>query len=188
MSEPTFWEWLTLPKDDLALYGIPYADVSRRRVRITGHERPLSKRWSRAVGSWGRVRTMREIATLLRVEVSVVKYHARALGLKFATRDRRVTQARLAVALWCDRQRDPKDSCRHFGVLRAERALYCTAVEHLMQEHGVAIADVLGWSVSRLDAEWAALGLEVGPMRYPPDWLDEPMLRANRIAVEGGPG
>lgn len=156
---PSFTDLLTLSTDTLVARGVPRRDVARLRRATTGHVRPLSERWLRALGRWGRTTPLYEIASLVGCDVREAEDYAKAMGLRWATSKRRLSQATLAVGLWCDRHRDLRVSCKHWGVLPAERMLLCAAAQALLDDTG--IETVLAWSAEKLDAEWMRRGLDV---------------------------
>lgn len=188
MKGPSFWQWLTLPRHDLAALGIPAAQVPRRRMRITGHDRPLTEQWAQALGSWGRVRGKHEIARLVGKHAVQVKDYAHALDLKTATRQIRFKPTELALALWLERDRGAAESCRRYGVLRAERVLYCAAVEAVRRGHDASVEDLLHWSLLDFEEAWRRLGIRIGSplpdeVHDDPYWLAETMERANVLAA-----
>lgn len=160
MTEPTFWEFLTLDADDLVALGVRKRQVSDRRFAATGHVRPIGSRWIKSFGGWGGVLRLDEIADNLSVERQVVIDYAKAKGLRYATRDRHVTHGRLALELWCDRNRDPAESCRRFGVYPAERRLLCSAAQVLIDGEPNGFDCVLSWSLRDLDDAFGELRID----------------------------
>lgn len=162
MTEPTFWEFLTLDADDLVALGVPKRQVSDRRFAATGHVRPISSRWIKSFGGWGGVLGLDEIADNLRVERQVVVDYAKAKGLRYATRERRVTHGQLALELWCDRSRNAAESCSRFGVYAAERRLLCSAAQVLIDVESAGFDAVLRWSLHDLDHAFGELRIDFG--------------------------
>lgn len=151
MKGPTFWEFLMLSTDDLVSLGVPRDRVVARRFEATGHVRPISAQWIKSFGCWGGVLSVDELADKVGVERQVAIDYAKAKGLRFATRHRRVTHAQLAIELWCDRGREPSESCRRFGVFPAERRLLCSVAQVMVDAEEDGFEAVLRWSLSDLD-------------------------------------
>lgn len=188
MKGPSFWQWLTLRRPELAGHGIPTAEVPRRRMRITGHDRPLTERWAQALGSWGRVLGKHDIARMVGRHPTQVKRYAESLDLRTATRKIQFKPTELALALWLERDRGPAESCRRYGVLRAERVLYCAGVEAVRRGHDASVEDLLHWSLLDFEEAWRRLGIRIGPPlpdepHDDPYWLAETMERANVLAA-----
>jgi hypothetical protein len=160
MREPTFWEFLTLDADDLVALGVPKRHVSDRRFAATGHVRPIGARWIKSFGAWGGVLGLDEIADKVGVECQVVIDYAKAKGLRYATRERHITHGQLALELWCDRGRDPAQSCKRFSVYPAERRLLASMAQVLVDTEPGGFDAVLRWSLRDLDAAFADLRVD----------------------------
>lgn len=157
MRGPTFWEFLMLSTDDLVTLGVPHDRVVEERFAATGHVRPISAQWIKSFGCWGGVLDVDELADKVRVERQVAIDYAKARGLRFATRRRRVTHGQLALELWCDRGRNPSESCRRFGVYPAERRLLCSVAQVLVDTEDGGFEEVLRWSLRDLDRAFSEL-------------------------------
>lgn len=154
-------EYLSLSTHELVARGVAAREVTRRRQAMTGHRRAFSEKWIRAIGGWGGVLTLDEIAQRVGVDAAEARDYAKGLKLRAATRERRRSQAELAVLLWCDRHRPAHESCRAYGVLQVERVMYCTALQYLLDETGIDIEVLLMWSIDELRDRWRELELDI---------------------------
>ena len=101
-------ELATMSNGELARRGMPRDTITFERRRYTGHVRRLSTLWSRTIGWWGGVRSMRSIADELEVPIAQVHSWTQWRRLRTKTGKYERTQAQLAVAalatpgiLWC---------------------------------------------------------------------------------------
>lgn len=160
MTGPTFWEFLTLDADALVALGVTRRTVADRRFAATGHVRPIGSRWIKSFGGWGGVLDLDALADKVGVERQVVIDYAKAKGLRYATRERRITHGQLALELWCDRGRDPAESCKRFGVFRAERRLLASMAQVLVDGEPGGFDAVLRWSLRDLDSAFEELRVD----------------------------
>jgi hypothetical protein len=158
-----FWAWLLYPSTTLVALGIHPRDVVPLRFEATGHQRPVPVEWAEACFSWGGVETSGEIALKTGHTKAQVQQHAHDAGLRFATQKRRRTHAELALMLWCDRGRSPRESCKRFGVPAGARRVLCAAMQELVDKTNGDVKEVLEWPVTRLEFEFAALRLDLQP-------------------------
>lgn len=151
----TLWKLLTVPTQDLAkLWNISAAEVRRQRLAYTGSARPLSEPWCYALGRWGGVQSIAEIANHLGLPLRIVRDYAKGKKLRAASPTRRRTHAELAVLLYAEHQRRPQYSCREHGVLLVERHLLCTYLEQLLTREKVRFQTLLRWTPERLEEAW----------------------------------
>lgn len=162
-------DMISMSTDDLVAHGVPRAEVAALRQSMTGHRRPLSPKWLRAVGGWGGVLTLQEIAARVGVETAVVRDYSKGMGLRAATQQKRRSQAELAVLLWCDRHCPSGASCVSHGVLPVERVLHCVALQYLLDDAGIGIGEVLAWTIAELRDHWTALDLDIEQFTMPSD-------------------
>jgi len=161
-----FWSWLLFPSSKLVEIGVDARDVVRCRFEATGHVRRAPVVWAEAFFSWGSVESADEIALKTGHTAEQVRQYARDAGLRTATRTRRRTHAELAIALWCDRARTPRESCVHFGVPPGARRILCSAAQELVDTAEGGVKEVLGWQVTQLEQRFAALRLDLQPPRH----------------------
>jgi hypothetical protein len=175
-----YWCWLTASNDELALYGVPRNQIASQRRAYVGHTKPLKACWLRAVGRWGGVLTLQEIATATGIDQAKLTQYANAHRLRYATAAHRTTHAQLAVQLWLDRSAPAERSARRFGVLLVERKLLCACLQRLLDRQAVTIDEVLVWSVDKLEEVWTGCGFELTPPEnsdsapLPTGWFEVP--------------
>lgn len=133
-------------------------EVRKRRVDLLGRSRAVQDPWTRAVGSWGGVRTAREIGLLVNRSPRAVRDYAKGMHLRLRTKTYSRTQAELAVRLWCDRSRALRESCREHGVLPVERYLLCAQLTDVIRATNNCTFDLLCGTVGDLQAAWARAG------------------------------
>lgn len=160
----TLWKLLTVPTQELALlWNISAAEVRRKRLEYTGSARPLSEPWCYALGRWGGVQSIAEIAARLGLPPHIVRDYAKGKKLRAASPSRRRTHAELAVLLYAEHERRPQDSCRDHGVLLVERHLLCTYLEQLLEREKVRFETLLQWTPERLEEAWQRGGHSFDP-------------------------
>ncbi len=162
MTAVGFLELLLWPTKRLAEQGLVSGSMSRLRFEETGPLRALDPSWAPAFGLWGGVATVDDIAERTGKSVESVRRYAKDTGLRYAHKKLQRTHAELAVLLWCDRSRPPRDSCRHFGVWPGERRVLCAAGQLLVDAVG-GIECVLKWNPRELEARFTRLDLRMEP-------------------------
>ena len=160
---PSFWDLLLRSNQELEAMGVATSEATPLRQSFTGHTRRLHVTWAGTIGMWGRIRGIEAIAGAVRRDARDVRNHASTAGLKYATRSETRTQPELAVRLYCDRGRDPRESARAFGVMPCERVLYLAGVQLVLDEHALTIEELLEWPLHALEETWRDLGAEVRP-------------------------
>lgn len=133
-------------------------EVRQRRVALLGRSRAVQEPWVHAVGSWGGVRTAREIGLLVKRTPREVRDYAKGMDLRVQTKTYSRTQAELAVRLWCDRGRPVRESCREHGVLPVERYLLCAQLTDVIRASDNCTFNVLCGTVGELNDAWARAG------------------------------
>jgi hypothetical protein len=164
-SELGFWEWLLCSSSKLVELGVPREAVVDMRFEATGHLRAAPVTWAHAYFSWGGVETVARIGEITQHTPEQVRQYAKDAGLRFATRSRRRTHAELAVLLWCDRFRSPRESCAEHGVPPGARRILCSAMQVLVDSADGGVKEVLGWEFTRLEQQFADLRLDLQPPR-----------------------
>lgn len=176
----TLWKLLTVPTQELALlWNISAAEVRRKRLEYTGSARPLSEPWCYALGRWGGVQSIAEIATRVGLPRPIVRDYAKGKKLRAASQSRRRTHAELAVLLYAEHERRPQDSCRDHGVLLVERHLLCTYLEQLLEREKVRFETLLRWTPERLEEAWHKGGYSFDP----PEMMSEQASPAELVAI-----
>lgn len=164
-SELGFWEWLLCSSSKLVELGVPCEAVVDLRFEATGHLRAAPVTWAYAYFAWGGVESVARIGEMTQHTSEQVRQYAKDAGLRFATRSRRRTHAELALVLWCDRHRSPRESCAEHGVPPGARRILCSAMQVLVDSAGGGVKEVLGWDLTKLEQQFADLRLDLRPPR-----------------------
>lgn len=160
----TWYELLTSNDTELRRQGVE--DPSWVRQATTGHRRAMTPGWVRAVGSWGGVATLRQIAEVTEREFLEVRDYARAMGLRARTRNLARTPAQLAVLAYASTE-SATIAARTLGCLPVEVALGRCAVQTLLDLHGLRFGELIACEPADVEAWWAEAELDLR-LRPPP--------------------
>ena len=112
----TFWNLLLQTNAELAESGLPPESISHLRRSITGHTRPLSKKWASTIGMWGRISAAADIAEEVGVSPSQVKTYKNKWGLRTATKQLSRWPWEVAAGVFFERYLSGDECRRRWGV------------------------------------------------------------------------
>jgi len=146
--------------DELVEHGVPAHVVTSERERLTGHVRRVQPRWALAIGYWGGVATLREIAEHVGVDIAAAREYAKFRGLRWRTKRRVYTPAQLAV-LALVTPGSARDAAPKLGVLPIEVCMCRAAITEVLVHHTTTLSALLHWSPNELERAWRDLGVRI---------------------------
>lgn len=172
----TAMHYAVLTNRELVGHGVPAEQVTFERERHTGHTRRVQPRWARAIGMWGGIATLLEIAERVDVDVETAHAYAKFRKLRWRTKKRIFTPSQLG-ALCLATIGTAREVATKLGLLPVEVCVYRAAMSVVLIEHQVALEDVLRWHPHKLNQVWGRLSLRV-------EAPDERKISMNEASLE----
>jgi len=154
----TWYELLTRRDSELRARGV--VAPSWRRQATTGHRRVMTPEWARAIGGWGGVLTLRQIAEATNRELFEVRDYAHGMRLRPRSRRLARTSAQLAVLAYASSE-PAIATASALGCLPVEVALGRCAVQVLLDLHALRFSDLLALEAPEVERLWSDAGLEL---------------------------
>jgi hypothetical protein len=181
--------YAVMTNEDLVAQGVPAEVATAERERHTGHIRRVQPRWARAIGWWGGVATLIEIAEHVDVEIETAKAYAKFRGLRWRTKRRSFTHAQLSV-LALATPGTAVEAGLKLGLLPVEVCVRRSAATEVIVQSETTLAALLAWPPDVLEQAWRRLDLRIEAPRSErldlraPGYLERIVAEAERMIRE----